>query len=133
MLSGTTDPEIAAQLRGDALNNTDVFTGRQAMGLLGGLLGNSVTKDATWEWTKTNFDAFVKARVPDARLGAVPRLARGFCDAEKSAEIKAFFESKIDIIPGSERSLAQTLERVNLCAGFVKAKRDELAKALAER
>lgn len=131
-LTNTTDAQIIAQLREHALNNTEVFTGRQAMSLMGGLLGNSVDEDASWEWFKTNFDAFVEARVADVRRGGMPRYGGG-CDVSKSAEVEAFFNSKASILPGYERSLAQTLERIDLCAALKTAKSAELAAALSAR
>ena len=132
-LGNTTDQDIAARLREDALSNTDTFTGRQASGLIAGLLGNSKTQAETWVWFQTNFDAFVEARVADVRRGTMPRYAGGFCDVKSASDVKAFFESKADIIPGYERSLAQTLEGISLCVALKQAKSEELVAALAKR
>jgi len=132
-ISAAQDPALVARLLDEALNNTDVFTSRQASGLVGGFMGRPAHRDATWEWFKTNFDAFVAARIADVRLGTMPRYAGGFCSLERAAEAEEFFTSKADIIPGYERSLAQTLEAINLCTAFKAAKSEELAAALAAR
>jgi len=132
-LSSTDLPRMASQLRTDALSNKDVFTNRQASGLIGGLLRNSKTKEETWSWFKTNFDEFVENRVLDVRKGGVPGYGGNFCSKKKAEEVEAFFTKKGSMIPGYERSLAQTLERINLCAALKAEKSAELVKALAAR
>jgi len=132
-LSVTPDADMAAVLRKAALNDTDGFTGRQANDLIAAMLDNPDHRDSTWDWFKINFDEFVDKRVPDVRKGGMPGAAAGFCSLERRDEAKAFFESKAAVIPGSERSLAQTLESIELCAALKEAKSDELIKALAER
>jgi alanyl aminopeptidase len=132
-LTSTTSDEIAAQLRTDALSNKDVFTNRQASRIVSGLLGNPATGADTWAWFKANFDEFVDMRVLDVRKSGVPRYGVNFCSKEKANEVENFFTNKAAMIPGYERSLAQTLEQINLCAALRKAKSKELAKALANR
>jgi alanyl aminopeptidase len=132
-LSATTDQELAARLRSELLSEKSVMTNRQASGLLSGLMGNPELEERTWAWFKENFDAFVTMRVADVRRGGVPGYARSFCSVDKVSEIETFFNSKADLIPGYERSLAQTLERINLCAALKAEKSTELAEALAAR
>ncbi|HFB55408.1 MAG TPA: hypothetical protein ENJ46_05735, partial [Hellea balneolensis] len=132
-LSSTTDPEMVAYLLEEALNNTEVFTSRQANGLLVGLLSDPANRDMVWDWFKENFDAFVETRVADVRRGGMPRFAGGFCSAQRAQEAEAFFTSKASLIPGYERSLAQTMEALNLCVAKKDAKAAELAEALKNR
>ncbi len=127
------DNDLTAQLLDAALNNKDVFTGRQATGLIGNFVGNPDTQMQAWAWFQENFDQFVTTRVADVRRGTLPNTAGGFCSAAKAAEVEGFFNSKAALIPGYERSLAQVLERINLCAAYKSAKSAELAKALAAR
>lgn len=48
-------------------------------------------------------------------------------------EVETFFTSKADIIPGYERSLAQTLESINLCAALSSAKKRKLTMTIDKR
>jgi len=132
-LASTTDKEIAATLRDVALAEDSPITGRQAMGLIGGLMRSEIHGDATWDWFKTNFETFVKRKVVDVRLGGIPGFASGFCSTERRDEAKAFFTENAALIPGYERSLAQTVERIELCAALKEAKAEELAAALKAR
>ena len=132
-LASTEDPELVAKLLSGALSNKDAFTSRQAGNLVGGFMGNIDTRQDTWVWFQENFDTFVENRVADVRRGSMPRYAGGFCGTQKAEEVEAFFNSKADIIAGYERSLAQTLERIQLCAALSGAQKDNLTAALNQR
>ena len=132
-IGSTEDASIATKLLAQALSDKDAFTNRQASGVVARLMGNEGTKEQTWNWFKNNFDEFVESRVLDVRKGGVPGYARGFCSKERASEVESFFESKAELIPGYERSLAQTLESINLCAALKQAKSEEMAAALAAR
>ncbi len=129
-LASTDEPELVAMLLADALSNKEAFTNRQAGTLVGGFMGNPVTRANTWIWFQENFDVYVENRVADVRRGGVPRYAGGFCSTERASEAEIFFNSKKDIIAGYERSLAQTLERVQLCAALSDAQKGKLTDAL---
>ena len=131
-LAATTDKAIADKLRDLSLAEDSPLTGRQANGLVSRLIGSDAHGDDTWAWLKDNFAVFVERKVPDVRLGGMPGFARG-CSLEARDEAKTFFESQADIIPGYERSLAQTLERIELCAALKDAKAEELTAALKAR
>lgn len=128
-LGATRDPAIAADLREWALG--DVLSGREATGLIGALMGGPLA-DEGWVWFTAHFDD-VLARTPDVRKSALPGFGRGFCDSGKAQQVETFFTAQADKIPGFERSLAQTLEGISLCAAFKEAKGDELKAALANR
>ena len=132
-LSSAKDKAIADKLRGLALDEDSPLTGRQANSLLGGLLRSDEHGDETWEWFKDNFAAFVDRKVPDVRLGGMPGFGGRFCSIEGRDEVQSFFKSQADIIPGYERSLLQTVERIELCAALKEAKGDELTAALKAR
>ena len=132
-LAATTDKAIADKLRGLALDADSPLTGRQANSLVGGLLRSDEHGDDTWAWFKDNFATFVERKVPDVRLGGMPGFGGRFCSLAGRDEMKTFFESQADIIPGYERSLAQTVERIELCAALKEAKAEELTAALKAR
>ena len=132
-LTETTDKTIAAKLRNLALSEDSPLTGRQANSLVGGLIRSDIHGDATWAWFKDKFVTFVERKVPDVRLGGMPSFGNGFCSSARRNEVRAFFTSQADIIPGYERNLAQTLERIELCAALKDAKAEELTAALEAR
>jgi len=132
-LSSAKDKAIADKLRGLALDEDSPLTGRQANSLLGGLLRSDEHGDETWDWFKKNFAAFVDRKVPDVRLGGMPGFGGRFCSNEGRDEVQKFFKSQANIIPGYERSLMQTVERIELCAALKEAKSDELTAALKAR
>ena len=132
-LTATTDTGLAAKLRDMALAEDSPFTGRQSNTILAGLMGSDIHGDETWDWLKTNFATFVKRKVPDVRLGRMPGFAGGFCSAQRDEEVSAFFKAQADVIPGYERSLKQTSERIQLCTALKAEKGDELTEALKAR
>ncbi len=128
-LGATRDPALAAELREWALGDT--LSGREATGLIGALMRGPLAEEG-WEWFTAHFDD-VLARIPDVRKSAMPGFARGFCSFDKRDEVASFFKAQADKIPGYERSLAQTLESISLCAAFHEAKSAEVAQALKSR
>ena len=132
-LAQTKDDEIFGMLLDTALVDEETLTGRQATSLISALLGSDEFGDQTWEWVKSNFTQFVTSRVPDVRKGGMPGFASNFCTIKRRDEAKAFFEKNAKVIPGYERSLAQTLESIELCAALKTAKAEETVIALAAR
>ncbi len=72
-----------------------------------------------WDFVQQNFSRLNSA-LPGARgipFGAnLPLSASGFCDAPHRKQVAAFFEPRISNLPGGSRNLANSLERINLCA-----------------
>jgi len=132
-LTHTTDTATATKLRELAIAEGGPLTGRQSNTIVFGLLGSDQHGDDTWEWLKENFNTYVTRKVPDVRKGGMPATAGEFCSLERRDEAKAFFEKHADVIPGYERSLAQTVERIELCAALKKEKAAELTAALKAR
>ena len=124
------DIDIAARLRGLIIAEDSPLTGRQLGVILSGLLGSDDHGAATWSWLKENFKDYVIRKVPDVRRGGLPKVASGFCSVQKRDEVQSFFESQAALIPGYERSLAQVIERIELCTALKSEKSAELAAAL---
>ncbi len=70
-----------------------------------------------YEFMKAHFDALV-ARAPRDAAAFYPRLAGGFCSEPERAEIENFFRDRAPKFAGGPRILAQTLERISLCAAL---------------
>ena len=132
-LTAAQDEAIAVKLRELALAEDSPLTGRQANTLVAGLIGSKLHRDQTWKWLQENFQTFVKRKVPDVRVGGTPRFANVFCSQARRDEVKAFFESQSEVIPGYERNLAQTVEAIELCTALKTAKGEELKAALEQR
>ncbi len=132
-LASTKNPALVTKLLAEALSNKDAFTNRQAGSLVAGFMGNPETRPETWVWFQENFDTFVENRVADVRRGRMPRYASGFCGTQKMTEVETFFNRKTELIAGYERSLAQTLEGIQLCAALSGAKKREMTMAIDKR
>lgn len=85
------------------------------------------TREATWAWVVTHFDAL--SRVLETGSGRLISSGNAFCSAEGAAQVEAFFTPRIEQIPGGPRTLATTLERVRLCGALVQAHRESAAEA----
>lgn len=72
------------------------------------------TRDATWLWFQQNMDRILE-RVPEHSWGQMTIIGRAFCNTEKKTEVQAFFAEHIDTMTGGPRTLAKTLEGIDLC------------------
>ncbi|MGJ8561229.1 MAG: M1 family metallopeptidase [Litorimonas sp.] len=129
-LTATPDRDQAERLLALAIADGSPLTGRQSGTIINGLLGNEAHAGMAWEWYKTKFDDYMVRKVPDVRRGRAPSAANRFCSTEKRDEARAFFTSKAAVIPGYERSLAQAIERIELCAALKDTQGPTLVAAL---
>ncbi|MBV1906279.1 MAG: M1 family metallopeptidase, partial [Pseudomonadales bacterium] len=86
--------------------------------LLGSLNRLEIPHD-NWSWLTQNYERIVK-RMPENKQQSLPRYASAFCSKKEAEKVADFYATRIDSLLGGKRSLAQTLESINLCA----AKRD---------
>jgi alanyl aminopeptidase len=49
-----------------------------------------------------------------------------FCDTKNQAEVEAFFAGKINTLTGGPRTLAQSLESIDLCMAKVQKHKAEM-------
>jgi aminopeptidase N/puromycin-sensitive aminopeptidase len=78
------------------------------------LLRNPKSQDATWNFMRSNFDDLMKKT--GGGLGGVGIFlygAQSFCDAQKAAEVKQFFQQHP--FPGTERNQKQAIEAIDNC------------------
>jgi alanyl aminopeptidase len=83
------------------------------------------TRDATWLWFQQNIDRILP-RIPEDSWGRMTFVGSAFCNTEKRAEVQAFFAERINNLTGGPRSLAQTLEGIDLCAAKVQQHKTEM-------
>ncbi|MDT8409403.1 MAG: M1 family aminopeptidase [Wenzhouxiangellaceae bacterium] len=125
-LGASEDPEIGAMLRrhiGDPR-----LRDNEAISIVFAQVGNEARREAIWEWARdeSNLQLLLK-RIPTWRKGSIVALGSGFCSAERADEVKATFEDRVQDLEGGPRSLAQTLERIHLCAAL----KDEYAEPVS--
>jgi alanyl aminopeptidase len=82
------------------------------------------TRDIAWSWFRRNYDQIVR-RLPASDLGYLPLVARRFCSETRANEVKAFFQPRLNRLPGAEEGLAESLESISLCAARARAQSAE--------
>ena len=117
-MGGFRDPEIVKVAMSIAL--TDEFEARDSIGLVWGGLGDDATRELAYTFVKTNLDALI-ARLPrDSGAGFI-WIGGSFCDESHRADVEAFFKDKAPTYLGGPRTLAQMLERFDLCIARTQA------------
>ena len=89
------------------------------------------TTEQTYQWIIENDEAVIEMVPETRRSGTVPAFAGAFCSNKRAEDWGVFIHSHADKMPGYERSLAQTVESILLCAALKHAKADELVAAFS--
>jgi aminopeptidase N len=130
-LARVEDPALVLKLQA-ALMNGD-FKGTEAVRVIFRQMARLATTEQTYAWIIENDEAVIEM-IPEAfRPSTVPALGGAFCSIERADEWQAFVLSHADKLAGYERSLAQTIESVQLCAAIKEAKGNELVAAFSSR
>ena len=85
------------------------------------------TWDGAFAFVTGRYDELLKV-IPEDWRASLPEGFSSACDDERAAKIEAFFGPKVKTTPGLERSLAQALESVRLCAAKARAHRASIEK-----
>lgn len=126
-LSNTDDPALGARVRELVMDPR--LRAREPTTLLFALAGRASQRRATFEWFKANQPDFT-AQLPPFALRNLPRLADGFCSKAEAAEVEGYFRPLVATWPGASRSLAETVEGIELCAALRDARQEEITRAL---
>jgi alanyl aminopeptidase len=122
------DPVLIAKLQA-ALQEGE-FKGFEFVSIIFRQMAREASRELTYEWLVNNYDRIVE-QLPDTyRARILPSLGSAFCSNERADEWQAFIEARADQSPGYERTLAQSIETVRLCAALRDAKADQLVAAL---
>ncbi|HET7505075.1 MAG TPA: M1 family aminopeptidase [Kofleriaceae bacterium] len=116
-LASTRDPVLVGRALDLALDPQLRQTERVVA--LGILLAAIETRDQAWTWLKAHFDELAPM-LPDRFAGRIPGQI-DLCDAARTADVSAFFASRVDKLTGGPRILAQAIESAELCAAQVAA------------
>ena len=119
-LSAVTDDRSARVL---ALTLDPALRVNEVLVPLRGQIFDERTRAAAWQYLETNFDA-IAGRVADTRAGSMPNFATPFCSKEMADRVQTFFAPRIEKLRGGPRSLAATVEALQLCAAQVDTQRD---------
>jgi alanyl aminopeptidase len=129
-LARAEDPELIAKLQ--AALQEGKFQGFEFVSIIFRQMARDASRELTYEWLVNNYDEIV-AQLPETyRARILPSLGSTFCSNERADEWLAFIEARADQSPGYERTLAQSIETVRLCAALRDAKADELVAALQD-
>ena len=128
-LGGFRDPALIDRALGLVLSGN--FDIRETQALFTGINAEQPGREKSFAWLKSNFDLFTKM-IPHQMLGRMPAYAGSFCDEKNRGEVEAFFnDRKIQQYDGGTRTLAQTLERIQLCTAYRAAQAPSVHSFLA--
>ena len=85
--------------------------------LIGNLIGRPWARDAAWEFTKSQWPALVQRLGTFQGIPTIIGALGNFCSTDKAAEVRQFFTK--NPVPSSERTLQQSIERIDTCAALV--------------
>jgi aminopeptidase N len=97
--------------------------------LLGGLLARPSSRDAAWAFTKAQWRTLTQKLGTFQGIPEIVRAVGNFCSAEAAADVRAFFAA--NPVPASERTLQQSIERIENCAAVDARQSQPLAAWLA--
>lgn len=109
------NPDLSERVLGLALSGE--LGGRESRTILQGQMQQTETRADTWDWLQANFPAFLEV-IPRQRKRSSPALAASMCSLSARDELVALFERHGALAEGYERSLTQTVERIELCAAL---------------
>lgn len=90
----------------------------EGAGLLFGGQGSAATRKLSFEFLKTHYDEILAKRPTGGGFdfgSELPYVGASYCDASSKAELKDFFEPRVDKLLGARRTLNQVLEGIDVC------------------
>lgn len=124
------DPSLLDRILGLAL--TGDLGSRETRTIVRGQMRQVETRDATWAWVQENFPTYLEV-IPRQRKRSSPALADAMCSLSAREDLNALFEQYGELAEGHERALAQTIERIELCAALDAAKGEEVRAFFRDR
>jgi alanyl aminopeptidase len=128
-LGSTDDAAVGKRVRDLLLDPR--LRAREPTTLAFALAARPAQRRATIDWFKANHDAFI-ARISHFGYRWLPRFGAGFCTLPEREEVKKVFTPLLPRLDGAERTLAETLEGIELCAALADAKGAEVARYFSD-
>jgi alanyl aminopeptidase len=125
-------PELARAAL-DLLLSKDFDLRESFAPLLFGPLSYADTRDVPFEFVKQHLDTLLKRlprEVGEDYAAMFPSVGGSFCDAKHRSELDSFFSDRVKDYNGGPRTLAQTLEGIDLCIAARKSLMPELTAFL---
>jgi hypothetical protein len=120
-LSRSGDDRMLARLRELALS--DAVRDNEVGYIIGPQIDEADSRDVAWQWLLAHFDA-VAERVPYWFRGSLVEYGSEFCSGGRVDEINRQVADKVRSMGGGPRSLARTIERIQLCEALVQFHED---------
>jgi alanyl aminopeptidase len=79
---------------------------------------SAVTRKMPFEFIKAHYDELLSKNSSSGIFdydSLFPRAGSSFCDAQSKAELKSFFEPRVDRLVGARHNLDETLEGIDIC------------------
>lgn len=128
-LGRANDPAVAAWVRDQVFDER--LKTREPTNIIFGLAGTSAERRATFDWYQANSDEFMDVVAVFAHR-FLPNIGSGFCTLEERDEVETVFAKVIERAPAAARANRESLEKIELCAALVDAKRGEVAEYFAQ-
>jgi aminopeptidase N len=106
---------------------SDQVRSQDAPFLLGALMANARNRSTAWSFIREHWPQ-VEAKLTNFSTGSVISSAAQFCDSSARDEVQQFFAQHP--IPGTDRTLKQSLESINLCIDLRQQQQGNLASWL---
>jgi aminopeptidase N len=103
---------------------------QDSLGLIGGVLGNPDGQKLAWDFVRSHWDDVLKSGGPFASA-QVQNSVGVFCDAGMKDQVKEFFSAHPSA--AAERTLRQSMERINNCIALKSQQSGQLASWLEGR
>ena len=121
------DPKLLQRTLELALSSDVRF--QDSLGVVSGVMFNPAGEQLGWDFVRTHWPEIEKAGGPFAS-GQIVAASGSFCDAQKRDEMKEFFSTHK--VEAAERTLKQSLERVNYCVDLKASQSPQLATWLGQ-
>jgi cytosol alanyl aminopeptidase len=129
-LGSTDDPAVGDRVRKLLLDPQ--LRAREPTTIAFALAARPSQRRATFDWFRANHEAFI-ARTSSFGYRWLPRFGAGFCTPAEHDEVRDFFTPLLPRLAGADRTLAETLEGIELCAALADAKRAEVRERFPGR
>lgn len=124
-LGSTDDPQVGDYVRRLLLDER--LRAREPTLIAFALARRPTQRQATFDWFRDNHEGFI-ARTSHFAHRFLPTFGAGFCTRADRDEVEAFFTPLLKGLTGVERSLAETLEGIELCTALADAKGEEIGR-----
>jgi alanyl aminopeptidase len=124
-LGSTDDPEVGNYARDLLLDERLRF--REPSTIAFALARRDSQRRATFDWLRDHYEPFI-GRMAQFAYRFLPTMGAGFCTRAERDEVERFFRPRLGQLPGAERTLAETLEGIELCTALAETKSAEVGR-----